>query len=950
MGDKTRFWTKWRTRFRICRICVWLCLLALVCAVLYLNQVGLPDYVKRALVDALRQHGVTLEFVRLRLDFRRGLVADNVRIGGESPDSPSLDVQQVQLQINYAALLHRKLQLDGVVLRRGKFILPISASNDPPVDLTLDHVQTELRFQTNDVWTLDNFQASFAGANFTLSGEVANASAVSDWGMFHGKQGLRGASPSQLKKIGTTLSRIHFNKNSQLSLNVHGDARHLNSFFVFLAVNAPGVQTPWGTADNMELVARSTLPLQNSGATSAPPLEINWKAQLGRPKTDLAGADYVFCGGSWRASGEIDWRTEIARLQTEKWEADFISCAGFWHAPEVEITNLYARLGKGQLHAAARLNTTTREFYFTNSSCFNLQALAGLLPEKAREQLNQIQLPQSPELRADGSLILPQWTNDLPAFWRTAQPTVQLYGELAVTNAATGNFSLSEFHTRFAYSDEILTGKLAVTSPTFRGFSLNQVNARFAYSNKIWTVPEAVITRTATRLQIQGYENDATRDYQCHVQGALSPDVIGPFLNAKAQREFQHYSFARPLELEARVHGRLFEYDSIVADGHAALTNFVLRGEPVDDVETEFHYAHQVVQLRHPHLTAGVQTMHADEVRVDWPADRIYFVNGHGIAYPQAVGNAIGPLQAQVMKPYHFLVPADATVNGYAPLRDPTNVDLDFKTVEPAQVEILNVRSHALTGELHWIGQTLILTNLSASLYGGNGTGNASFDFRPQIGANFTFVSDFHDVDLHGLALDLSTPSNHLEHLEGQVSGHFVETSGYSEDWRKCNGYGQVKLHDGLLWDVPVFGALSPVFNTISPGLGNSRATDAFAQFFMTNGVISTDNLQIHTMLMLLKCNGTLDLKGGLNAHFTAQLLHDVPGFGPLFSLVTWPVGKICECKVGGTWNDPKPRLLYLNVPQKFIMGVLHPIHMLENLQMNRNKNTTQQQPPPAGH
>ena len=945
MGDQTRFWIKWRTRFRICRIVVWLLLLAVLCAVLWLDLVGLPDFAKRPLVDALRQHGIALEFVRLRLDLVRGVVADKVRIGGETPNGPLLLLRELQLQLNVRALLHRKLQLDGVVLREGKFILPISSSNDPPRALTFDHIQTELRFQTNDVWIVDNFQANFAGAQFVLAGQVANASAVSDWGMFHGKPGVRGASQSQsqLKKIGTTLSEIHFNKDSQVTLNVHGDARNLNSFFLFLTVDAPGTQTPWGSAENLELVAHSMMSVESSGAATAPPMEINWKAQLGRLKTGMAGADYIYCTGAWHASGEIDWETEVARLQAEKIGAEYVACDGSWRAPELEITNLYARLGGGHLRVGMRLNTATREFYFTNSSCFNLQSISGVLTQKAREQLDRIELPQPPEIHAGGSLTLPQWTNDMSAFWRDARPGVRLNGELAVTNPAMSGFSLNEAHVRFAYSNEMLTGDLDLTGPTSRGFSLDGVYARFTYSNEIWAVSDAFLTRASTRLRIQGQENDATKDYQLYVQGALSPDVVGPFLNAKAAREFHNYSFAQPLDLDARIQGQLFNFDSIIADGHAAITNCTLRGESVDSAEADFHYAHMVVDLLHPHLEAGVQKMHADEVRLDWPGDRIYFINGRGLAYPQSVGNAIGPQQAQVLKPYHFLAPADVYVNGYAPLRDSTNVDLDFKSAGPAQVEILNVRSHAVSGELHWVGQALILTNLTASLYGGTGTGNASFDFRPHPGANFNFVADLQDLDLHSLAQDLSTSSNHLEHLAGRVSGHCVVTSGYSEDWRSCNGYGDVRLRDGLLWDVPAFGALSPMFNSVSPGLGNSQAKDASAQFFMTNGVIATDNLQIHTELMVLHCKGTLDLKGNLEAHFTAELLHDVRGIGPLLAVFTVPVGELFKCKVTGTWSNPKVRSLYLNVPQKFLEDMMHPFHFLENLD-NKDRNNPQRQ------
>lgn len=908
MGKPSHFWNKCRTGFRLCRICVWLLILILVCAVLWLNRIGLPDFVKQPLIDALGQHGIVLQFARLRLDFSGGLVADNVRVGGETPDSPTLAVQELKLQINYGALLHRKWQLNGVVLRHGKFVLPVSASNEPPCSLVFDHIQTELRFQTNDVWSLDNFQADFAGAKFTLAGQVAHASAVRNWGIFHGKRGLRGATPAQLKKIGIALSRVYFNNTSQLSLNVQGDAANINSFFVFLTVNAPGVDTPWGSFRHFNLVAHSTASATaaaKSGGVAAQPLEIDWKAQVSQLKTGMADVDSAYCAGSWRATGEIDWQGRLARLKSEKLDADFISCGGIWRAPEVEVTNLFARLGGGRLQAAARLNLITREFSFTNSCCFDLQAVNALLTEKTRERLAQFTLPQPPWLAASGSLILAPWTNAAPDYWRTnVQPTIRLNGELAATNLA------------------------------FSGLSFDQVRCHFSYSNEIWTVPDGIISQPEGRLQISGDENDATKDYQWHLRGALSPEVIQPFLTPKAARGFHDFTFNQPVFLDAQLRGRLYDYDSISAAGHAVLTNFFIRGEPVDSVETDFRYARRVADFFHPHLQApGAQTMRADGIRLDWPGDRIYFTNGVGTAYPQEVAVAIGPIPAQVMKPYHFLAPPTANVNGYAPLRDPTNADLDFKINRSAQLECLKLRTHAITGEIHWRGQTLVLTNLSStSLYGGSGDGNAVFDFQPHTGANFSFAVNVQNADLHLLARDLSSASNHLEHLEGIINGRFVVTSGNSGDWRSCNGYGHVDVSNGLLWDVPVFGVLSPVLNTISPGLGNSRATDASAQFFMTNGVISTDNLQIHTMLMVLKGGGTVDLRGNMHADFTADLLRGVPALGPFFSMITSPVAKAFECKVTGAWQKPKIRPVYLYVPMKFLFYMSYPFHSLGDL------------------
>lgn len=74
------FWRLCRIYFRRFRISIWLVILVALGSLLYLNQVGLPDFVKRPLVNKLRERGVALEFARLQLHWTEGFVADNVRL------------------------------------------------------------------------------------------------------------------------------------------------------------------------------------------------------------------------------------------------------------------------------------------------------------------------------------------------------------------------------------------------------------------------------------------------------------------------------------------------------------------------------------------------------------------------------------------------------------------------------------------------------------------------------------------------------------------------------------------------------------------------------------------------------------------------------------------------------------------------------------------------------
>ena len=91
----------------------------------------------------------------------RGLIAENVRLGhAAAPDSPALPPGEVRLGLDdMARCCAGGCKLTASFLRQGQFILPLSPTNA----LTLDHIQTELRFQANDTWSLDNFQAGFAG-------------------------------------------------------------------------------------------------------------------------------------------------------------------------------------------------------------------------------------------------------------------------------------------------------------------------------------------------------------------------------------------------------------------------------------------------------------------------------------------------------------------------------------------------------------------------------------------------------------------------------------------------------------------------------------------------------------------------------------------------------------------------------------------------------------------
>jgi hypothetical protein len=208
-----------------------------------------------------------------------------------------------------------------------------------------------------------------------------------------------------------------------------------------------------------------------------------------------------------------------------------------------------------------------------------------------------------------------------------------------------------------------------------------------------------------------------------------------------------------------------------------------------------------------------------------------------------------------------------------------------------------------ISGHVHWAGLHLALEDVRGDFYGGRAAGSARFSFTGQEGTDFEFAFAATNSLLQALMADLSTRTNHLE---GRFSTRLVITKANSSDWHSANGFGEIDLRDGLIWDIPLFGIFTPILNGISPGLGNSKANAGTCTFVMTSGVLRSNDLEIRSPATRLVYRGTVDVESQLNARVEAELLRDVWLVGPLVSTVFWPVTKMFEYKVTGTLSEPK--------------------------------------------
>ena len=967
---------------------MWLLILALLGALLYVNQVGLPGFLKRPLLEKLRARGVDLQFSRLRWRWYHGLVAENVHFGAADPLSPYLTVAEAQLRLNYHALSRLKLQVDALVLRQGRLVLPLTDTNQTHPQLTITNIQTDLSFLPNDQWSLDNFKAGFAGATIRLSGVITNASAVRDWRFL---RGAAGGGPStqrwqrRLNKLGNALQLIRFSAPPELVVDLRGDARDLQSFSALVLLAAPGAETPWGTVSQGRFGARVLPADTNRLSRARMNLEANYastqwgeitnlavelnvnsreneddqiegrlRLSAGHVTTEWARATNAVLVAHWMhsitnpiplsAEGRLECEAVVTRWgnarrvqlsaaaqtpaptsappvldQSAVWwtnlqpyllnwecradgldcpqvQATVFSCGGQWHAPKLAVTNLQASLYDGRLDAQLQLDVSTRQLVASLQSTFDPHKLSSLLTEGGRRWLEPYIWVRPPNVRGDIIVTLPAWTNHQPDWRAEILPTLQLRGEFDIKEGGS-----------------------------YRQVRVDAVHSHFTYSNLTWHLPDLMLTRPEGVVRAEHRANDQTKQFYWHLAGSVDPQILRPLLQPSENRGLDLFKLTQPPVFDAEVWGHFHDPQSTGFKAQCALTNFSFRDEAISSVVTSMRYTNRVLEFFAPSIECGTQHVSADGLMADFDAQRVYLTNGYSTADPMLIARAIGPKIAHVIEPYQFLLPPKGHVHGIIPLRGDEGADLHF-FLEGGPFHWWRFNLPQISGHVHWAGLLVRLSEMSMDFYGGRAAGSAEFDVTPGRPTEFHFNVGTTNVLLHSLMADLVRSNR----LEGRLTANLDITRASVTDWHSVNGYGNLELRDGLIWDIPLFGIFSPVLNGIVPGLGNSRATAGNCSFLLTNGVLFSNDLEIRTSGMRLDYRGSVDLEAHINAKVEAELLRDMWVIGPLISTVFWPVTKLFEYKVTGILHEPKMEPVFI-IP-KLVLMPFHPFRTIKGL------------------
>jgi hypothetical protein len=592
----------------------------------------------------------------------------------------------------------------------------------------------------------------------------------------------------------------------------------------------------------------------------------------------------------------LDWKAEATNIVTPNLILDRVALQGGWHPPQLTIDKLEAIMYRGHFSGGGNLNVASREVQAHAAVDFDPHQIVPLLTKPAQHWISLYDWESPPTLSAGLRFVLPPWTNHINVWPEESRQSIQLAGDFSVGHGA------------------------------FRGLAVTSAGSHFTYTNRVWNVSGLRVAGPGGSVDLDYNWSELTHDFHFVFDSKLDPAIAFPLLTETGRRIMSQASFTDKPELKGDVWGN---WQTPATTGIAAkLTtgNFVARGESVDQLSAQLDYTNLFLRLRQ--FTLADKTGHVEVplATIDF-ASKIYFMtNASSSIDPEPVRRALGKVAPPFMSEIHFDSPPLVKASGSFIPGDDLGTDMHF-FVQGEHFHWHNLTADSAQGKVDYHVRTVNVTNLQAGLYKtGKLKGWINFDWGPRQGTRFSSDCTLNDLNLGAMAKELTSTNSKIE---GMLDGRLALETPSEASVTNLFGHGWLHVHNGLLWDIKLFGVFTPILNAIAPGAGNSRAREARASFIITNGVIVTDDLEIRSSGFRLLYRGTVDSQKRLNARVEANMLRDTPLFGHFLGWMLTPLDKLFEYRVTGTLQKPITQPLYI---PKVFMEMLRPFHTLKEL------------------
>lgn len=443
-----------------------------------------------------------------------------------------------------------------------------------------------------------------------------------------------------------------------------------------------------------------------------------------------------------------------------------------------------------------------------------------------------------------------------------------------------------------------------------QGFRLKSLHARgltaaFAWKNGQLYVQDAVLRSSTGTLRANVMS--APGLFKLSLDSDAVPNEFGEFFGPKERAIIDLLEFKDAPKLKVTLSGTRANLDALAGTGHIELGSSAMRGSWIDFAKSDIVIKDKAIIYQD--LTIGKGKLRATgSFTYDFGRHEVRLNGVRSNINPPDVLMWVDPRIAATVAIYRFRAPPDVRADGIAHMEDPNQNDLHIEVSAPGGITYSLLNRDLLFGPTEATvllkGQRVFAGVRKSSLYGGQVTVDANVSTDP---ADPTFSADVTAgrVDFPSLTkLYFGYAKS-----EGAMSGKYRFTADLKNP-SAMRGSGSIRVEEGHVMSIPLFGPLSIVISTVIPGAGHESARLATMDFTIADQLIRTKNLEIQGSGFELFGDGDVGFPSGkldLTVRINAK---GIPG------LVLFPVSKLFEYISNGTVSEPlwRPKI----VPKEF--------------------------------
>jgi hypothetical protein len=571
-------------------------------------------------------------------------------------------------------------------------------------------------------------------------------------------------------------------------------------------------------------------------------------------------------GPVFRAEFEIDAARpeslEVSRFELSCPQAahpraalDSIDIQGSFSGGSLRIPVLRIRDAKGQLQASAEWNTSTGDLRASLLSNLDPQPFLALLGG-TDGALSKLSFPQPPQINAE------------------------LQGSLAPEGRGLA-----------------VTGGVLAPELEFQGVRF--VDAGFDFSWRDGLLYAREVRAAAERGEVLAKLWIAPGDLRLQARSTIPPSDFAEFVDPNTREFLRNLEFEDLPAIDISLRAPRLDFAAITGNGSLKVGRTACRGAWIDSGTAELSIADQCVTYKNLAIATG-KGRGTGSFDYDVGRQEVRLRNIVSTLVPVDVLMWIDPRIAETIRPYRFRAAPDVRVEGKVHMKDPLKNNLTIKIDAPGGL------NYDLLGKTLRFGRTRAAVDVVANKVDATVT-NAEFkDGTVGVKAvvsidprNPTFRTD---VTLNRVNFaKLTNLYFDYDDSKGVISGRygFQARMGAEEE---MTGAGSLRIEDGNVFAIPVFGPFSAILGGIIPGVVYNTARLATADFTVANKKITTRNIEIAGRGFSMFGNGDIYfLTGRLDLSMRINV-QGIPG------LVFFPVSKLLEYHSEGTIADPKWR------------------------------------------